>query len=62
LNIIVSLIFHVVNTTSRPDQIKLKLIRRISGIIVSIFFQLYCSKVMYVNNMSDRLLYTKAHF
>jgi len=54
--IIVSLISRDVNMTSRPDQIKLELVRRISGIIMSIFFQIYCSNVMYMNNMSDRLL------
>jgi len=56
LNIIVSLISRDVTMTSRPDQIKLELVRRISGIIASFFFQLYCSNVIYMNNMSDRLL------
>jgi len=37
LNIIVSLISCDVTMTSRPDQIKLQLVRHISGIIVSIF-------------------------
>jgi len=56
LNIIVSLIPRDVIMTSRPDQIKLELVRRISGIIVVNFFRLYCSNVIYMNNMSDRLL------